>query len=72
MARTISSSDRWEAIGPSKRRAELALAKRRTEIKEGKFFDKAPAGWAMPYAELIERYLEAEEARLVIVEERVE
>ena len=48
---------KWEAVGPSKRKAELALAKRKTQIREGKFFDDGEgARWA--YSQLLDRYRE--------------
>lgn len=48
--------EKWESAGPSKRQAELALAKRRIQIREGKFFE-TPEGWKLPYGELLNRYL---------------
>lgn len=49
--------DKWEAIGASKRQAELVLAKRKIEIKEGRYFS-TPKGLKWSYGQLLERYLE--------------
>lgn len=51
-----TTNDKWEAVGPSKREAEAVLAKRKTQIREGKFFEVS-AGAHLPYSELIDRYL---------------
>lgn len=48
---------KWEAIGPSKRQAELVLAKRKLEIKEGQYFS-TPKGLKWTYGQLLDRYLE--------------
>lgn len=53
---TRTTSDKWESIGPSKREAEAVLAKRLTQIREGKFFETS-AGTRTTYTELIDRYL---------------
>jgi len=47
---------KWEAIGPSKRQAELVLAKRKIEIKEGQYFPTSK-GRKWTYSQLLERYL---------------
>src|SRR5437899_902319 len=48
---------KWEAIGTSKRQAELVLAKRRLEIKDGHYFS-TPKGLRWTYGQLLDRYLE--------------
>lgn len=48
---------KWEAIGTSKRRAELVLAKRKTDIKEQKYFP-TPEGYAWTVNQLFDRYEE--------------
>ena len=48
---------KWEAIGTSKRQAELVLAKRKLEIKEGRYFS-TPKGLKWTYGQLLDRYLE--------------
>lgn len=45
-----------EAIGPSKRQAELVLAKRKAEIREGRFFDTRKES-TLTLPALIDRYL---------------
>ena len=45
-----------EAIGPSKREAELVLAKRKAEIREGKFFDTRKES-TLTLPALLDRYL---------------
>jgi integrase len=52
-----TTKDKWEAIGPSKREAEIVLGKRLAQIREGKFFETS-AGAHQPYSELIDRYLQ--------------
>src|SRR5215510_611784 len=47
---------KWEAIGTSKRQAELVLAKRKLEIKEGRYFS-TPKGLKWTYGQLLDRYL---------------
>ncbi|HEV8712075.1 MAG TPA: tyrosine-type recombinase/integrase [Candidatus Binatia bacterium] len=54
---SFQGKDKWEAVGTNKRRAELALAKRKTEIKEGQFFSTAK-GLKWSYSQLLDRYLE--------------
>jgi site-specific recombinase XerD len=54
---TVSGKRKWEAIGTSKRQAELVLAKRKTEIKEGQYFS-TPKGLKWTYGQLLDRYLE--------------
>ncbi len=44
-----------EAIGPSKRQAELVLAKRKADIREGRYF--APAEKSLAFSVLADRYL---------------
>src|SRR5689334_723285 len=44
-----------EAIGPKKRQAELVLAKRRDEIREGRYF--APKEKPLAFSVLADRYL---------------
>lgn len=51
-----TTRDKWEAIGPSKREAEAVLAKRKTQIREGKFFETS-SGSLTSYSDLIDRYL---------------
>ncbi len=53
----FQGKDKWEAIGPSKRQAELVLAKRKVEIKEGQYFS-TPKGLTWSYNQLMDRYLE--------------
>lgn len=53
--------DRWEAVGASKRQAELALAKRKSEIVDGRFFDPLK-GNKLTYGELLDRYLKEHSA----------
>src|SRR5215475_11091453 len=53
----FEGKDKWEAIGPSKRQAELVLAKRKVEIKEGRYFS-TPKGLKWTYGQLLDRYLE--------------
>jgi integrase len=48
---------KWEAIGSSKRQAELVLAKRKLEIKEGRYFS-TPKGLKWTYGQLLDRYLD--------------
>src|SRR5713226_7488746 len=45
-----------QAVGPSKRKAELVLGKIKAEIAEGKFLDSS-RGSKISYGELIDRYL---------------
>src|SRR5713101_2492974 len=45
-----------EAIGPSKRQAELVLAKRKTEIREGRYFD-VRQDHKLTISTLLDRYL---------------
>jgi len=45
-----------EAIGPSKRQAELVLAKRRTDLREGRFFDLPSSSSGVTFRELSDRY----------------
>lgn len=51
-----TTCDKWEAVGPSKREAEAVLAKHKTQIREGKFFETS-AGSHTTYSDLIDRYL---------------
>jgi integrase len=44
-----------EAIGPSKRQAELVLAKRKADIREGRYF--APTERPLAFSVLLDRYL---------------
>src|SRR5215510_2342380 len=44
-----------EAIGPSKRQAELVLAKRKADIREGRYF--APTEKPLAFSILADRYL---------------
>src|SRR6185369_12076046 len=44
-----------EAIGPSKRQAELVLAKRKADIREGRYF--APTEKPLAFSVLADRYL---------------
>src|SRR5262245_28118406 len=44
-----------EAIGPSKRQAELVLAKRRADLREGRYF--APTVKPLAFSVLAEHYL---------------
>ena len=44
----FEGKDKWEAIGPSKRQAELVLAKRKVEIREGRYF-ATPKGLKWSY-----------------------
>src|SRR5215471_5446658 len=53
---TVNGKRKWEAIGPSKRQAELVLAKRKLEIKEGQYFS-TPKGLKWTYGQLLDRYL---------------
>src|SRR5262245_33671589 len=46
-----------EAIGPSKRQAELVLAKRKTAVREGKYFE-APKDSTLAVGALLKRYLQ--------------
>ena len=48
---------KWEAIGTSKRKAELVLAQRHREIEEGRYFS-TPKGLGWIYNQLLDRYLE--------------
>ncbi|MGE0827175.1 MAG: hypothetical protein AB7G75_28515 [Candidatus Binatia bacterium] len=48
---------KWEAVGTSKRQAELVLAKRKTEIKEQKYFPTLE-GYAWTVNQLFDRYVE--------------
>src|SRR5262249_40407782 len=50
-----------ESVGPSKRQAELALAKRKSDLREGRYF--APREKPLAFSVLATRYLE-EHARL--------
>jgi integrase len=52
----VRGKEKWEAAGSSRRQAELALGKRRAQIREGKFFD-VPPGLTWTYAQLLDRYL---------------
>jgi integrase len=54
---SFQGKDKWEAIGPSKRQAELVLGKRKLEIKEGEYFS-TPKGLKWSYGQLLDRYLE--------------
>ena len=54
---SFQGKDKWEAIGSSKRQAELVLAKRKLEIKEGQYFS-TPKGLKWSYGQLLDRYLE--------------
>lgn len=53
----FEGKDKWEAIGASKRQAELVLAKRKAEIKEHKYFP-TPEGYSWTFNRLLERYVE--------------
>src|SRR5262245_64459379 len=44
-----------EAIGPSKRQAELVLAKRKADIREGRYF--TPTEKPLAFSVLLDRYL---------------
>src|SRR5882724_6671953 len=44
-----------EAVGPSKRQAELVLAKRKTDMREGRYF--APTEKPLAFSVLADRYL---------------
>ena len=44
-----------EAVGPSKRQAELVLAKRKADIREGRYF--APTEKPLAFSVLADRYL---------------
>lgn len=52
-----NGKEKSEAVGPKKRDAEDVLAKRRAQIREGKFFETAP-GWMKPYSDILDRYLD--------------
>jgi site-specific recombinase XerD len=54
---SFQGKDKWEAIGPSKRQAELVLAKRKVDIREGKYFPTSK-GLKWTYGQLLDRYLE--------------
>ena len=51
---SFQGKDKGEAVGTSKRQAELVLAKRKTEIKEGQFFS-TPKGLKWSYSQLLDR-----------------
>ena len=53
----VNGKDKWEAIGKSKRQAELVRAKRKLEIKDGQYFS-TPKGLKWTYGQLLDRYLE--------------
>src|SRR5262249_20620890 len=48
---------RWEAIGTSKRRAEIILGQRRRELEEGRYVPHLK-GLSWSYGQLLDRYLE--------------
>jgi integrase len=54
---TADGKRKWEAVASSKRQAELVLAKRKLEIKEGQYFS-TPKGLKWTYGQLLDRYLE--------------
>ncbi len=54
---TPEGKRKWEAIGSSKRQAELVLAKRKVEIAEDRYFS-TPKGRKWTYGTLLDRYLE--------------
>lgn len=51
-----------EAVGPNKRQAELELAKVRTELVEGRYFDRRKEN-RMTFGELLDNYLAEHSAR---------
>jgi hypothetical protein len=53
---TANGKRKWEGIGTSKRQAELVLAKRKLEIKDGRYFS-TPKGLKWTYGQLLDRYL---------------
>jgi integrase len=53
---SFQGKDKWEAIGPSKRQAELVLGKRKLEIAEGRYLS-TPKGLKWTYSQLLDRYL---------------
>jgi len=54
---SFQGKDKWEAIGPSKRQAELVLGKRKLEIVEGRHLS-TPKGLKWTYSQLLDRYLD--------------
>jgi integrase len=54
---TVNGKRKWEAIGTSKRRAEIELGKRWKDIEEGTYVPTAK-GRKWTYSKLLERYLQ--------------